>query len=440
MPEYTSGQKKRGSVVILPSSDDRNRGDQALVWETRSVSQAAGYTGKHYMLAEPTRGAAQSEAEGFGVLSPLLRHPGTRYAPKSNINYGVMLTLAWGLVAILDTLRCLALLTPIGRQILRHFLDSRSRETLRIIGEADVCFVKGGGFIHSTNSPTDPYRAFFSLFHVMLAQSMGKKVLVMPNSFGPLKGMLYRAIVRRTLHRCVLVTTRESISGDALSGLGVDSETFADLAFGLDSRAGASLEIRDFRGEFPDRPIVGITVRPYRFPYSADPAKAYASYVDETAKFVEKLYRDGFLPVFIEHVTSEGAHENDRKAIDDVVSRLGDCEFKVVSQPGYNCREMKDIYGQCDYVVGTRFHSVIFSLSEGVPAVAIAYGGNKGLGIMADAGMRDYVVGIEEATSESLWLAFRKMVDDPEIDAKISRLQRKTRLDRARLVERVVSG
>lgn len=65
-----------------------------------------------------------------------------------------------------------------------------------------------------------------------------------------------------------------------------------------------------------------------------------------------------------------------------------------------------------DYTVGTRFHSVIFSLSEGVPALAIEYGGNKGAGILKDIGLAEYGIPIEEVSFNKLKETFIRLTDN----------------------------
>nr|WP_175557301.1 polysaccharide pyruvyl transferase family protein [Raineyella antarctica] len=379
------------------------------------MAEAAGYTGQFYMLGDPVQGAPQSEATGIGLLAPLLSHPNTRYSPKSNLHYGPLLVLVWGAIALVDTVKCMILLTTTGRAVLRRFLTLGERKTLKVMEESDICFVKGGGFIHSTNSITDPYRAFYLLFHVFLAQSLGKPVYVMPNSFGPFKGALYRFLVRGALNRCSVVTARESISQKALSAIGVESQLYPDLAFSLDSLPLDESPIRSIRQHHGSKPVVGITARPYRFPHSPDPAEAYARYLDEMAKLVAWLSSHDFIPVLIEHVIAGGEHESDISAIKAITHRLSGVDYEVVSQPTYTCRELKALYGECDYVIGTRFHSVIFALSEGVPALAIAYGGNKGKGIMRDAGLSRFAIDIEAFRAEAASELFSELVDEPEL-------------------------
>lgn len=425
-------------AVIMPNCDDSNRGDQALVWQTMAVGRDAGCSGKYYMLATSPEKAAQSAAQGIGVIEPVLHHPRTRYAPKDNVSYTPILTLAWGSIALADTARNLMLLNPVGRRLARRLLSDSQQETIRRIEGAEVCFVKGGGFIHSTNSVTDVYRAYYSLFHVFLAQSLGKPVVVMPNSFGPLKGRLYRRLVRRALRNCVLVTARESISQNALDDLGVDSAVYPDLAFGLQGEGAPDSPVRRVKVENPGKRIVGITVRPYRFPYSEDPKTAQEAYIASVAEFARDLSAQGYVPLFIEHVRSAGKHESDMAAIQQVTSLLKPSEYAVVSVPDYDCRKMKGIYGECDFVVGTRFHSVIFAMSEGVPALAIAYGGNKGTGIMMDIGLSHMAIPIEDFSFDVVKQRFQELVErEEEIRAHLADLSETHRKKYAELAAEI---
>ncbi len=52
--------------------------------------------------------------------------------------------------------------------------------------------------------------------------------------------------------------------------------------------------------------------------------------------------------------------------------------------------------------IGTRFHSIIFSLTSLIPFIAIAYGGNKAKGIMMDFNMGEYAVGIDAVSGDIL--------------------------------------
>jgi colanic acid/amylovoran biosynthesis protein len=63
--------------------------------------------------------------------------------------------------------------------------------------------------------------------------------------------------------------------------------------------------------------------------------------------------------------------------------------------------QTKAVIEQLDYMVGTRFHGVIFALTGYVPSIAIEYE-HKTRGIMSDLGLAEWVIHIEDVTAPKL--------------------------------------
>lgn len=152
-----------------------------------------------------------------------------------------------------------------------------------------------------------------------------------------------------------------------------------------------------------EKTCVALTMRPYRFPGHKNAVELYDNYKTALSEFIIWLSERGFFPVLVEHVACNLEHESDMSCIKNVVQMLENrCSYGVFSEPSLTCEQMKAIYGCFDYTVGTRFHSVIFSLAEGVPSMAVTYGGNKGQGIMKDLQMDKYAVSIDEISKDKL--------------------------------------
>ena len=81
--------------------------------------------------------------------------------------------------------------------------------------------------------------------------------------------------------------------------------------------------------------------------------------------------------------------------------------------------QMKKIYSELDYLAGTRFHSVIFSLASLVPSVAITYGGNKGDGIMQDFNLSEYAIPIDRIDGNLLIGKFQSLIKNEDEVKKI---------------------
>lgn len=406
---------KRDNYIVLPGCDDTNRGDQALIWETVDVAKAAGFEGKYYIIAD-RKYSKQSKSVGIGSLAYILPHPSMHSkSGEDNRSYGFSLKIKWAIRSLVDLLIALPLSMKATRPFAKLFLSADQKKTLTVYKNAKAAFVKGGGFLHDYGGIIDIYKIYFSLYHINLALSMGIPVYVMPNSYGPFKNKISRILVNICLKKCQLVFSRESISKKILRNTcSIDSILSNDLAMYL--KKDSTIEARSIFEKhgitLKGKKTVGITVRPYRFGKDQNAEELYRNYKNAICSFICWLQDNSYYPVLIEHVFSENYHERDIICITEIVKQLEKSKRKVdvFSDLKLNCRQMKTMYSGLDYLVGTRFHSVVFSMTENVPAIAITYGGNKGSGIMKDLGLSEYALPMDKLTGDDLISRFNKLV------------------------------
>lgn len=389
--------------IIIPNCSDLNRGDQALVWETKRIAEDAGYRGKYYVTVEDNEPVKQSVKHGLVPISLLLKHPSRFFRKNDNIIYSLSIKFKWGLIAIYDLFISLLMLCPVTRWIVFPFLDRNRKETIKLFKEADAIFIKGGGFIHFYGGLTSLYYAYFSLYHIFFASIYKKKIFILPNSIGPYEGPLIKWIVKKAFGKCTLVTVRETYSQKmAKMELGFNFPFFPDLALYLSNSNLTKENISQQYNITFDRKLVAITMRPHRFPKSSTPKEDYLKFKQEMAKFIEYLFHAGYMPLLIDHTLAINTNENDAICIKEVIDLVTPKHYIYFSDTNLNCQQLKSIYSVCDYIVGTRFHSVIFSFANHVPGIAITYTGNKAEGIMNDFGLGTLAININDVTCEKL--------------------------------------
>lgn len=423
--------------IIIPGCSDLNRGDQALVWETKRLAEDCGYKGDFYLTSEKNEPVEQSKLKGIKIISPIIEHPSRKFKSKENISYTKMLKIKWGFVAIIDFIGSLFILNNITRNFIKIFLSPEKRETLDIFEESRALFMKGGGLLQTYGGFASTYSMYFWVYPLLLAHNLHKPVYVMPNSFGPFKGPFVKKIARYALKKCRVVTSRESYSEKMVKEkLNIKIQTYPDLAFTLPM---ANLNKNDIylRYSLPkDRKLVAITMRPYRFPGTKNPKEAYELFKTEMAIFIDWLYDKGYMPVIIEHTLAINAHENDGACIRDVINKISSNKYRVISNKNFDCQDLKCIYSYCEYIIGTRFHSVIFSFGCDVPGIAIAYTGNKSQGIMHDMGLDDYVVQISDVRASLLKEKFSVLVKNQKrVKEKIKSYRNKAEKERKILMK-----
>lgn len=439
-------------ILIIPGNTDLNRGDQALVWE--SVHLAEDVYGKEKVSCLIMTDLDGTDAQmqnrqtahlGYQFVNTLIKHPGRKFTTKTEDSkaYSKMTIVQWGLQAVRDYLHTRFLLSDLGivRSIGEMWLSKVEKETLNQLKECDAVFVKGGGFIHSYGGITDPYFIYYLTYHIRLAEAYGKDVFVLPNSIGPLKNRIAKRIALEALRRCALLTVRENISKDFLMDQGVDAKLYPDLGFFLKPSNSNMDEYLVSKGVPLKQKKVVVTLRPYRFQGYNDSDKLFAKYINAFVAFVGYLSEKGYHITFMAHTLGPSSHEDDRIAIKEVLGALPeDVQKKTSYIEDYEltCKEVEKIYSYYDYMVGTRFHSVIFSLNVSVPSIAIAYGGNKGKGIMNVLGNGDYSIDMDKVDDEKLIRLFDSVENNRERYLSILREKRKEiEMQRIDLIETI---
>ena len=90
------------NYVIIPSCSDLNRGDQALVGETKRIAEDAGFVGQYYFQTERNEPNKQSIQKGLIPFYSILEHPSRISKKKDNIKYTKALKVKWGYAALGD--------------------------------------------------------------------------------------------------------------------------------------------------------------------------------------------------------------------------------------------------------------------------------------------------------------------------------------------------
>jgi colanic acid/amylovoran biosynthesis protein len=142
--------------------------------------------------------------------------------------------------------------------------------------------------------------------------------------------------------------------------------------------------------------VVGITVRSWlNEERQTDYEVAVAGLIDHIVS------RPNCRVVVIPQVTSSAHHDDDRETGKRIARMLPKNGSVIFLNQQFTPSEILSVYAGLDYLVGTRFHSVIFALLSQVPAVAIEYE-HKTSGIMQDLQLDEWVIPIEAVTAERL--------------------------------------
>ncbi|MFM2265045.1 MAG: hypothetical protein RLZ77_463 [Bacteroidota bacterium] len=433
------------TAIIVPGVTDLNKGDQALVWETHRLVQDTNCFDQIYIVStgdtpqERDLLCGQSEAKGYQLIETLLKHPRRgQHNEAEVIQESAISFLRLAFRAALDFCsQWFLLLICKSDALVSFFYSKQTAQSVRQFRAAEILFVKGGGFIHAYGEKTAPYLMWFFLFYVRLGKAMGKKVVFLPNSYGPFQGFTVANQVRSVFATLDKVYAREALSAQKLGELmGNPIPVSPDLGFYLQMDASTdALELLKRYGLDPaQQKLVGITIRPWRFPGLSNPEQLYANYLESVKSLAILLVEFGYHVVFCNQSIGPNAHEDDRNAIKEVLHKWNHPSVHWIDE-NLPCDLLKSVYSHFYAFVGTRFHSVIFSLTSCVPSIAIGYGGNKAKGIMADFNMPDFTLPIESVSPELLKQLFTNLEQaHPQIQAQLAQQNELLLAKRAQLI------
>jgi len=287
---------------------------------------------------------------------------------------------------------------------LHLYLPAHLREVAYIYEQADLIVAVGGGYLRSRKGLVNRLNVPLLLHPLLFGYILGKPTVLYPQSVGPFVNGFEGSLVAFVLRRLMLIVLREDTSVTLLSRLGVRQNVVRSIDSGFLLRTSHKLDIHKTYHIPADKLIVGVTVRAWLS------GKAQVAYERAVAEALDDVVeRFGAHILFIPQVTAAKGDD------DRVVSRRVHWYMKhaaeattINSQPDHH--QIKAIYDGLDALLGTRFHSVIFSLTSYVPVLAIEYE-HKTSGIMHDLGLDKWVIKIEDAAAADLAAAMHNLLE-----------------------------
>ncbi len=376
------------NILLINVHSSRNAGDAALVQVTLEQLQQ-NFPGCRLTLSMDDPSSHLGSEPTTGSIFAWVLQPMPGGAARWNLP-----RLAWLLPGSLLPVWSQRLL---GRAFY-GLTPASLRPILQAYLEADLVISKPGGFLYSSGSGLVLALAAYSLALALLA---GKPVYLFPQSLGPLHRPWEGRMLRWVLERIRIVMLREPVSLRLAQAMGVRNPRcllVPDLAFAMPA-AGQEVGAEWLRSQGLDpqdgRPRLGMTMVNWgaqnrRFGQQ----QAYESACAAAARwFVQQC---GGQVILFPQVWGPLESQDDRIPARRAAAQLADLgEAVFVVENPLPQELLKSVYGWMDLFIGTRMHSNIFALSQGVPVIAIGYL-HKTQGIAEMAGLAQWVLEIDQ--------------------------------------------
>ena len=260
------------------------------------------------------------------------------------------------------------------------------------------------GDIRGGDSFTDMYGSYsfaIASLPVIAVIWIRGRVVLFPQTYGPFQSSLSRNIAKYILRRADRILTRDRESAETIYGLIGQTEKVQfcpDVAFSLEPVRPLSFDvvppITFERGSC----LVGINVNGLMYNGGYTRQNMFGlklDYVEFLNKLMVALLKQTSNQILLVPHTfgAPGNVESDPDAcrlVMEAVSATDRRRVHLVNRE-YDQHEIKGIIGGCDVFIGSRLHSCIAALSQGIPTIGVAYS-KKFKGVFETVGAGDWVI------------------------------------------------
>lgn len=304
-----------------------------------------------------------------------------RFSKKFYLKNNVALLIALALFA-----RCM----PFNR-IRKKIISSNF--WLNRVAEADIVVSMAGG-----DSFSDIYgisRFLYVSLPQIVALLLGNKLVLLPQTIGPFKGVVSKTIARKILQRSAMIYSRDYTGlreTRDLVGLSYPNEKVRfcyDVGFVVDSVKPSAMDLAGLpEWDRRDFPVVGFNVSGLLYMGGYSQNNMFGLKVDYRQLVSRIIYhiinqKDASV-LLVPHVFGTKEHAESDSAVCEALYAALKQKYQnklYIARGSYDQSGIKYIIGLCDLFIGSRMHACIAALSQNIPAVAIAYS-NKFIGVL----------------------------------------------------------
>jgi len=227
---------------------------------------------------------------------------------------------------------------------------------------------------------------FERTWEILVAKSLGKPVVMLPNSVGPFRTWIGRFLSRLSLNNCDCLLVREPTSYGIVKSLRIRSPKILTFDTALLFKTEGGLSSTDFSS-----PVIAVSPGIYSHALSENEVH---DYVKAHAKALDKAIEEHeLLVVFLPHFISGFQYD------DLDMSRLILREMRNSSKAKIlvtdTVEELKSKIDQMDMVISSKMHPAVLAISGYVPTLCIAYD-HKQTAFFMELGLGKCVIRLRE--------------------------------------------
>ncbi len=279
------------------------------------------------------------------------------------------------------------------RSAIRYGIDTYGRmrpfALYGVIKKSHVLLSGGGSLLQDETSVKSLY---YYLYVIRIAKKYGLPVMMIGNGVGPLHRQRSRTLTAKIINECVDdITLRDEDSMELLNTIGVTAPKTlaADPALLLSGKPKAETERLMRACGIPEGEYITVSLREWR---------RCAEDMETSVAAVLCRLRDRYRCSIV-FVPMQMTADTDISC--RIAAMIGEGAYTVSRQLGI--KDIIGLIGGAKLNIAMRLHATVYSVSEGVPTVALRYD-PKVSGFMRYAGLR-HVIDVKTLTADELYHA-----------------------------------
>lgn len=314
----------------------------------------------------------------------------------------------------------------------------RANRWIGAIAEADlVGDIRGGDSFSDIYGLTRFIRGSVEAWTVLLVRG---EIVHFPQTYGPFRSRLGRLLAAYLLRRSSVIIARDRESGqlaEKLVGKRKNVLLSPDVAFSLEPVVPPDIVFNPPRRTTRQSRIIGLNVNGLMYYGGYNRQNMFGlrlDYAEFLTMWVKSVLREGDTEMWIIPHTRAADVESDGLASDELRGLIPEHlrgKVHIVAER-YDQHEIKGIIGKCEFFVGSRMHSCVAALSQGIPCVGVAYS-MKFKGVFESVGMRDWVIDARTVDSQGALEhaeGLYRRRHDARSDLRVRALEARQELDR----------
>lgn len=228
------------------------------------------------------------------------------------------------------------------------------------IKKADVLLMGGGSLLQDVTSSRSLY---YYLSLILMAKSVGTKVILYANGIGPISRRINRWFVGKIVNKVDMITLRERLSKKVLAKLGVtkpEVHVTSDPVFNLDTVPRDVDQTLADEGVPADKPIAAVFYREW------GKDKDYVGKTSAICDYIVDKYdmNIAFVPM---------KHPSDLKVSIAIREGMAHKDRGYVMKARYDSDTMIQLIGRSDLIISMRLHALLYAAIQAVPMIGVVY-------------------------------------------------------------------